>query len=129
MDGDDVTLFNSRGFAELRGLFTPDLMARAAAAAVESAAEPAKHRAHGSSHGHFDFPFAPGAAEQPLNAVTLDDGARVAIGRLLSAPDGQTRLVHSGIVQGGHASPRLVLNSEGFADATAAAGRAPGGGG
>ena len=125
MDGDDVTLFHSRGFAELRGLFTPDLIARAAAAAVESAAEPAKHRAHGSSHGHFDFPFAPGVAEQPLNAVTLDDGARVAIGRLLSAPDGQTRLVHSGIVQGGHASPRLVLNSEGFADATAAAVSAP----
>ena len=77
---DDVGRFETLGFLELgNSLFAPELITRAAAAAEESADEPAKHRAHGSSHGHFDFPFPPGTAEQPLNALTLDDGARAAV--------------------------------------------------
>ena len=66
----DVGRFEREGFLALDdGLLSPALVARAAATALESAGSPAKHRAHGASHGHFDFPFAPATAEQALNAM------------------------------------------------------------
>jgi hypothetical protein len=119
----DVRRFEREGFLKLDdGLLSPDLVARAAAVALESADVPAKHRAHGSSHGHFDFPFAPATAEQPLNALTLNADLHAAVGRLLSSPPGDTRLVHAGIVGATSCSdqPRTVLNSEGYVDAAAA---------
>eukprot|EP01051_Picozoa_sp_SAG22_P023795 SAG22_NODE_6296_length_873_cov_1.441860_1_plen_132_part_10 len=120
MDGVHVARFERQGFLQLDdGLLAPELVAQAAAAAAESADEPAKHRAHGSSHGHFDFPFAPARADQPLNALTLDAGLHTAVGRLLSAPPGGTRLVHAGIVGAASDRPRTVLNSEGYVDTAA----------
>eukprot|EP01044_Picomonas_judraskeda_P010165 COSAG03_NODE_1290_length_4394_cov_16.477998_5_plen_319_part_01 len=117
----DVGRFEREGFLALDdGLLSPALVARAAAAALESAGAPANHRAHGASHGHFDFPFAPATAEQPLNAMTLHAELHAVAGRLLASPRGGTRLVHAGIVGANADPPRPVLNSEGYPDAAAA---------
>ena len=97
-----------------------NLIVRAAAAAELTADTPAKHRAHGSSHGHFDFPF-PGVAAA-LNELTLSEDIRLEAGKFLGARAGGTRLVHSGLVHRSSAvglPQRAVHNSEGFEDVAA----------
>ena len=98
----DVVAFGSAGVAAVKGLLPVNLIVRAAAAAELTADTPAKHRAHGSSHGHFDFPFS-GTVQgcSPGWSHTSQDSGQIRA-RLMSAK----RPVYSGAPQNPGANQR-----------------------